>query len=234
MALRDEVKEQRKKLKGQPLKKKLEYYFDYYKWCLAVILLIVIGLSIFYDQYKDAHRPKALYGLVMNLDIFINLDDLTDSFADKYDINTDKTPVLLDPTISYQVNKDGGISYSDIYTPVFIQQLMTEESLDFFTIDVTTLDYFSNGKFLTDLSEFLEEEVYEDFKDYMHYVTFEDKETGTTKTIPAGISLKDTSYFNTNGAPELTEYIFCVCPNAPHYETIVNFLYHLFDGVVTR
>ena len=27
MALRDEVKEQRKKLKGQPLKKKLEYYF---------------------------------------------------------------------------------------------------------------------------------------------------------------------------------------------------------------
>lgn len=234
MALKDEIKEQQNKLKGQPFKKKLEYFFDYNKWTLCVIGLVIIGISIFISQYKDAHRPKALYGLIMNLDIFVNVDDIADSFAKEQGINNKKTPIHLDPTIFYRVNEDGGITYSDVYTPVFIQQLMSEDSLDFFTIDVTTLDYFSNGRFLTDLSEFLDEEVYADFEPYIHYVEVTDKETGAVKKIAGGITLKDTKYFKTNDAPGLTEFIFCVCPNAPHYETLVNFLYHLFDGVVTR
>lgn len=54
MALFDTIKEDREKLKGKPFKEKAGYFFDYYKWPVIIVLVLVIWVGAIIWQKATA------------------------------------------------------------------------------------------------------------------------------------------------------------------------------------
>lgn len=95
MALRDEVREQRAKLKNEPFSKKLSYYLDYYKWPLILIIIAVIALIYFIYQINQSSREESFYGIFLNVDTTYDDSSIISEFTSDQNIDVSKTHLYL-------------------------------------------------------------------------------------------------------------------------------------------
>lgn len=150
MAVMDEFKEERANLKNQPFKKKLSYFWTYYKWYVlggitAVVLLISI-VSSFLNRTN-----YALYGAMLNGIPFETEETFLNDFMDYAGIDKEKYTVSFNTSLNFESNA--------IATAEFITVYIAARDLDVLVGDPDSFSRYAYSNVYMDLSEVLSAEM---------------------------------------------------------------------------
>ena len=119
MPLMDEFKKEREDIKNQPLKKRLDYFWTYYKWwVIGGIALIIIAVSIITNIVKS--KDETVY--VAMIDTVINPtgnyeENITVPFLEEHGLSPKKNTINFNLNFIFSGQKGselpGSPSYSD-------------------------------------------------------------------------------------------------------------------------
>lgn len=168
MAISDEIREQRKLLKGKGVKAHIAWFWEYERWPTILILVaaaVVISLIYHYATYK----PYA-FG-VMFLNAYVQedrSDELAEEFMEYAGMDSSSSEILVD--LSESVTPGG--NYSSEYEMYTVQKVMVEmaaNQLDAMVMDAWYFDNYAGQGAFKDLREVLDEETLEKYKDKIYY-----------------------------------------------------------------
>lgn len=158
MALRDEIREQQSKLKGQGFRKKLEYFWDYYK-LPVIIVLVLVALSIGIFREMQANKPSGFYALFLNAEN-ADADKLGEMTADWYeslDIDPEKQSITVDASLRFDPEAYNELSIGGITR---VSALLASKSVDCMVTDPKLFQYYAeSGAFLDLRTLYTEEEL---------------------------------------------------------------------------
>ena len=194
MALMDEFKEERASVRQKPLRDKIAYIRDYYKW--PIIVAVVAILIIFCFIYgKLTRKEESLNGLLLNVNLYgsdtalKDSDTLSDDFLAALNLDNQKHEVNFNTSITYYVNGDNPSQYFSTQSQQLIMTYVSAGTADFMTADTDTMLVFAYQGYFMDLSQLLSDEEYAAYEPYFLYMdaTFmdrlnESKENGTLDT----------------------------------------------------
>ena len=169
MAISDEIREQRKLLKGKGIKAHIAWFWEYEKWPTILILgaaCIVISLIYHYATYK----PYGFGIMFLNASVQEDAsDELAADFMEYAGLDSSAEEVLADLTESVT---PGG-NYSSEYEMYTVQKVMVEmaaNQLDALVADAWYFDSYAYQDAFMDLRDVLDEETLERYKDYIYYI----------------------------------------------------------------
>ncbi len=182
MPLMDEFKDERESIKNQPFKKKLEYFWTYYKWwVISGVALIVILTSIIVNIVKN----KAELVYVAMVDIVENptgnVDDMiTIPFLTENGINTKKNTIKFNTEFMFSQadlnaakSSEGSPSYANT------QGFSERETLAIYIAagDVDSIcgidfwfDNYAYNDFFMPLADYMTPEEMERYSDNIYYI----------------------------------------------------------------
>lgn len=244
MAQMDEFKKEREAIKTAPLKKRLEYFWDYYKWH-TIITIVVISIICGYVHHVVTAKESTLYGVLLNS--FSEEDAIStivDEFASQEEIDLSRYDIILNTSLSY----------GNAFTSTESQQVIIAQSsagmIDFFTGDLESMQDLAYSFMLQDLREVLTEAQIEAYEPYFLYVdqavlddineaannlddtvsiSYPDCHDPATMEdpIPVLIDMSRCDKLTFAYADVLTEIAFGVSASAPHTEKTLAFLDYL-------
>lgn len=172
MAISDEIRHQRNKLKGKGVKAHISYFLTYYTWTtVAVIAAIVFAAALITNILNN--KEQALSVIMLNAStVAIGSDDyskeLGDGFAAYADIDTSEYSILIDAS-TYQTP---GVVYDsyDLSTSQKISVQTAAQALDSVVADASNFYYYAYSLAFSDLREVLSLEALSRYEDYIYYV----------------------------------------------------------------
>lgn len=246
MAVMDEFKEERKKLKGQSFKKKFSYFWTYYKWyVLGGILAIVVITGVVRDYMSK--KDDALYGILVNGYLAGDEDAFAQSFADYAGIDTEKYAVSFNATLRMYDR----IDESTMSASQFITVYSAAQDLDIAIMDPVRFQRYSYGALFLDLRSVLSSEMLARLEDKLYYVDLtvvneieylEDNNQSTEDVflpdphkpeemdnpIPVGIDISGCKSFTDTYYYEDSTCYASIIVNSKRKDTAVKFLEFLF------
>ncbi len=194
--------------KNMTINQKIEYIFDYYKFHIGAVLL-VLAIIIYILHGIITHKDSAINITVSNLYLDSETETLiTDSFLKSQNIDTNKNKAEI---YSIAVTKEDNAGSE--YTYASHMKLMTminAEQIDVILMDKDSYDLFSSEGYLSDMKDCVSDDA-----------LFTDGKTDC-------IILPDSKYFNESGSDEL--YIG-VAVNTPHKELSTEFIKYLLQSM---
>ena len=163
MALMDEFRAEREKMKERPLKDKIAYVWEYYKIPILIVLAILIGATSFiHSQITKKH--EALYGGILNT--FQNDTGLEGDLLAHMQLDPEKYMITLNKSLQYSAKLDENVyeKYMVLVT------MLTTNTLDFVTADQTALTSLAYNSSFADLREVLTKEQADALEPYFMYV----------------------------------------------------------------
>ena len=147
MALMDEFKEERENIKNQTFKKRISYFWMYYKWyVLGGILAAAVLISLISGFLNRTNY--ALYGAMINGIPFETEQAFLDDFMDYAGIDKDKNAVAFNTSLSFEGNAIG--------TAEFITVYIAARDLDVIAGDPDSFSRYAYSSVYLDLSEALD------------------------------------------------------------------------------
>lgn len=172
MALMDKFGKERNAVKNQPLSQKLSYFWQYYKWVAALVVLVIVFILTYI--YPLLTRPETLISGVMlntyNDSLKNPAENLATDFLKQYDINDSKYAIDLNTSFIYTPTGESDIATSNYE---IMQVLLTKSSigdLNFLTGDLESMTDLASKEFFTDLSEVLTDEQLILYEPYLIYI----------------------------------------------------------------
>lgn len=252
MALKDEIKRERKKfLKDATPKEKVAYFFNYYTLHTVIIVLAVVCLSL-YIYHVVATPDIVLNGLFLNTYNSENNSYATDlgrNFLEEQGINTSKYDVSFNTGLTYSANDVNSSSNNyDVSQSIMIQS--AAGSLDFLVGPFDAMQEFAYGGIFTDLSEVLSEEELSSYEPYLLYIdravfeqideSFGDFDNTASIVIPDFTKPEDMEdpipvFIDMSHCEELADVygydaetlVFGISANAPNPDTLSDFIEYL-------
>lgn len=247
MAVMDEFKEERNKIKNASFKDKLKYFWCYYRWhtFVTIMIIAVIGLWI---HDVSTRKENAFFAALLNSAVLDQELTLDQEFAEYAGIDTDKYLILLDSTMNIDPTAKDEMSVSSsqrmmIYT--------TSGELDAIVGGEDVFPGYAYNDMFFDLREILSEEQIAAYEPYFYYA-----DRSVMKTIAeARENLEPTNITElpdptkpelmddpvpialfVNDSVKLKDNVFFVgkpaigiLVNAPHPETSLQFIDFLFE-----
>ena len=165
MPLMDEFKDEREKVKKQPFKKKLGYFWTYYKWfviCGIIAVIVIVTTVRSFINKKD----YALYGVMLNGFLLSKEDTLASGFEEYAGIDQSQYTVSFNSTLSMSDNMDqNGVSASQ-----FIMVYIAARYLDVAVLDPPRFAKYATSNTYMDLRELLDDKMLEQLSDKLYYV----------------------------------------------------------------
>ncbi len=183
MSVNEEIREQRKKLKGQGFKAHLEYFWEYYKIHTFVAIAVIIFVVTIVRDISN-NKPYALYALCINSEGMDSQDILQDGFIEYYGIDTEKEAVLVDTTANFLSST---VDTSAVATGEKVMALISAKNLDVMIADETSFTHFGGQDTFLDLRNVFSEKELSDISDIIFYM--------------------DQSYIDYLSSPEYSDYI---------------------------
>ncbi len=150
MAVMDEFKEERANLKNQPFKKKLSYFWTYYKWYvlggIAAVAFLISIVSGFFNRTN-----YALYGAMLNGIPFETEETFLNDFMDYAGIDKGKYTVSFNTSLSFENNAIGSAEFIMVY--------IAARDLDVLVGDPDSFSRYAYSNVYMDLSEALSTET---------------------------------------------------------------------------
>ncbi|MGN0307813.1 MAG: hypothetical protein ACI4DN_06325 [Lachnospiraceae bacterium] len=204
-SMREEIRLQRKKLKGKPLKKQWEYYWNYYK---VPAVIILIAACIFGSLLHTLLFQKETVLSVAYINAFPNMDDATfmEGFNRYININSKKQDTVLDS--SYYITENSASPYSATYQQK-LSAMAYSGKLDVVIADEYYFRLYAEKGFFQDLTSLLSREELARFKEDFLYCDL--PEDGRDEAVPVGINIS-----NAPGITRTSSY-----PNSTCYYGIV-------------
>lgn len=247
MAAMDEFREEREKIKSQPLKKRLAYFWCYYKWFAIIgVILIVAVISTVYGILT--RTTSALYGVVVNSITLGDGDAFMQDFTDYAELDTKKYHAEINASLIIGSEVDE----TTLNSSQFIMVYMAAQDLDFAVMEPDTFGRFTYNDIYLDLRECFSAEELEAMSDKLYYMdkavldminemTAAEESTENIalpdpfspelmeEPVPVGINISGCSkfmdvYFYEGG----TAYLG-ITANSPHVDMVKTFLAFLFD-----
>lgn len=198
-SLKDEIRLEQNKLKDQPLSKKLEYFWYYYK---VHTMIVVLSACMFGSILHSIITKKETVLSIAYINAFPNVEDevFIEDFEIQLGLNQKKAQVLLDS--SYYIDDSSDSPYATTYSQKFSTNAMAGK-LDVVVADTEHFDFYGNHGFFQDLSLILSADILEKYADDLYYVDLPSDES--MKKVPIGIKidgakkiLETASYPNTD------------------------------------
>ena len=166
MSVRDEIKEQQKKLKGQGFKAHLEYFWEYYKihTIVAIIVLIFVGITI-----RDIanNKPYALYTMFINNRGLETQETLQKGFTEYAQIDTANYSVIVDTSSNFMSSI---VDTTSITTSEKIMAMLAAHDLDVLVGDEATIGRYASQDTFIDLRELYSADELAAMSDKIFYV----------------------------------------------------------------
>ncbi|MDO4284990.1 MAG: hypothetical protein Q4C60_06600 [Eubacteriales bacterium] len=170
MAISDEIREQRQKLKGQGAKAHLSYFMTYYKYpTLAAIAVIAMVISIVHSIATN--KPSAISAIFLNAsnpELTSGSEWIDASFCEYAGIDTEEYSVTID-TSSY-LTPGGATSQMEMGTTEKIMAYAAAKDLDVLMADPYNFQNYAKSEMYIDLRTVLTEEQQEKYEPYYYYV----------------------------------------------------------------
>lgn len=191
----DEIREQNAKLKDAPFQDKLAYFKEYYlkTTIIGVIVAIFVGHLLY--SMLTAPSDSAFAAFFFNDTGDSSSTELIDGFVAYQNIDTQKHNAYIDATMNYDPEAAGPDTYMAIQKSMAV---ISTGELDVIIGDTNTIDYFSKGECIHDITEILPDDLLALFEDKIYYTKSGENE----EIIPAGIYVTD--------APKLNQYYYYV------------------------
>ena len=158
MALRDDLKTEKKKLSRLSFGEKLQYIFDYYKfWILGVVMLVGLVWSI--GSTILHNKPTGFYAMLLNAggtDLSGQADEAAGAaFAETAGLDDGRYKIIVDTSASFNPNDQSQFSMAQ---NAKIAALYQTHEIDVMVADPGVFTYYAlNGSFV-DLRDVLDDE----------------------------------------------------------------------------
>ncbi len=166
MSVRQEIRDQQKKLKGQGFKAHLEYFWDYYKIHTFVAIFVVILLSVLIHDISN-NKPYGFYAIMLNSGSVGAQDYLEENFAAYSGIDTKEYSCYIDFSSSYDLNL---ITQTTVATSQKIMANMAGKDLDLLAANEDIFLHYANQESFSDLRCVLSSEQIAKYQDLFVYV----------------------------------------------------------------
>lgn len=171
MAIRDEVKAERAKLKGAPLKKKIAYYVYYYKIpVIAAAFIIILAIAII--KTAVTKKDPAVSAIFINCEHNLTSQDITDKLESKVAkeaaIDTGKYDIDID--MSKTLTPGGARDQVDYGALERVEAQTMNKGLDALVADAWNFNYFVEQTYYSDLRDVLTDEELKKYQDDLYYV----------------------------------------------------------------
>ena len=159
MALRDDLKKEKAKLSRLSFGEKLQYIFDYYKfWILGVVVLVGLVWSV--GSTILHNKPTGFYAMLLNAggqDLSGQADEAAgEAFAEAAGLDDTKQKILVDISATFNPNDQSQFSMAQ---NAKIAALYQSHEIDVMVADPGVFTYYAlNGSFV-DLRDVLDDET---------------------------------------------------------------------------
>ena len=227
MAIKDEIREQRKKLKGQGFKAHISWFVTYYG-AAAIAVITCIAVAVYFIFRIVTGKEQAL-GIVMinagSFDLFSDEDagtEIAEAFSEYAGIDTKKYNIYADLNEHLDISED--MDYSTVER---IFALSASNQLDVMTADPEVYAYYSDAQTFEDLRDHFSEEELSEFEKIglLYYGDSKDEEGNVIEShVPVGIICTDSNELKRAGAFKDSECITGIIGGCPHPETAREFI----------
>lgn len=168
MALRDEIKAERKAfLKDATFKQKLAYFWDYYKVHTIIITIVIVAASNFiYHQITD---PEViLNGMFLNTfgtDAEVSITDHEQLFFEAQGIDTSE--YIAEFSDTFNITGDDATDY-EMKQAIFVR--LASGSVDFLVSPVNHIMDYAYDEYFVDLTTILSDEQLKKYEPYFMYI----------------------------------------------------------------
>lgn len=159
MSLRDDLKKEKKKLSRLSFGEKLQYIFDYYKfWILGVVVLVGLVWSV--GSTILHNKPTGFYAMLLNAggqDLSGQADEAAgEAFAEAAGLDDEKQKILVDTSATFNPNDQSQFSMAQ---NAKIAALYQSHEIDVMVADPGVFTYYAlNGSFV-DLRDVLDDKT---------------------------------------------------------------------------
>lgn len=221
MAVRDDIREHRKLLKGKGKKAYVEYFMMYYKWPTIIILCCCIILFSMVRNIIENSKERTIYGIFMNCYPDANNELLADEFAAFLDINQKNHPIFFDIGLTYNPDATTQI---EMITPVKVMAIVDAKEGDFMINTEVSFSHFASNGYYLDLRNILTEEQINKYeKDFIYF------DVENIGNIPVGINISDSNFVKDSSFyTHSTNVIFSIFYNAEQIDNAMLFLEYIY------
>ncbi|MEE1314347.1 MAG: hypothetical protein UHS49_01085 [Faecalimonas sp.] len=168
MAAMDEFRKEREAIKQAPLKEKLAYFWEYYKWHTIITLFVIVALTS-YIYTLATKKDNVLNGVLLNtLSMEADATGLIEGFSEAAKVDLDEYSINFNRSLTYSSKPEAASSNMSA-----MQAMMAWNSagdIDFITADAETMIDLAYRGYFADLSEILDEEAFTKYEPYMLYM----------------------------------------------------------------
>lgn len=163
--INDEIREQTKKFKDMSLKEKWEYFWEYYKINVIVIVIVGAFLISMIHNFVTA-KDYCFNGLLLNASM-MDQEKIAASFAEYAGLDTDKYECYIDAssTLSYQ-----NPSEYELATSQRIVALIQSKELDGMLFDAEVFYNYAFNQVFMDLREVYTAEELAGYEGRIYYI----------------------------------------------------------------
>ncbi len=166
MAVSDEIREQRQKLKGQGFKAHWDYFWEYYKiHTLVVVLVIIFGVLTARDILNE--KEHALYCTMINSGASDAQEDAQNKYLEYAGIDSEVYDVLIDMSSIYRTDV---IDEMTMATSQKIMAVISAKELDVLAADESTFYFYGNQGTFLDLRDIFSQEELDALGDKVFYI----------------------------------------------------------------
>ena len=166
MAVRDEIREQRQKLKGQGFKAHWDYFWEYYKIHTIVAVVVLIFVIITIRDISD-NKPYAIYSMFINNRGMDTQAMLQEGFAEYAGIDTESYEVIIDTSSNFMSSI---VDTTSVATSEKLMAMLAAHELDTIVADENTFGRYASQDTFMDLRTLYDESELESFGDKVFYV----------------------------------------------------------------
>lgn len=222
--IRDEVKEQQKKLENKSPKEKFQYFWYYYKVHVFFVLFAIVSISLFVSAaIKDSKEPS-IYVALINSGLSSEDDTtLITEYVTSRNIDIDKHPAKIDFTLHMSPNSADNASMAS--SQKYMSMLSTGKA-DIILCDKWIIDEYAILDAYENLESYLAPEDLEKIKDDLYCC-----EVNGKGKIPVAFYANNVEKVLTDSLYENKECpLIAICRTSTRKETAADFIHYLLDN----
>jgi hypothetical protein len=212
---------EKEKLKDMPLKKKINYLWEYYRYHALFTIVLVSLVSYAIYTFTKPKIENRLYAAIINNTVTPEVwDEYVDIITDYLEIDTETEDIEL----NYRFYYNGDPEYEVNMRQAFVVYLAASE-IDVIIAPMSEFaNYVENG-FFTPLSDQLPTDLYSSLADRFYLSDTPDD----SKVAAYGIYTEDTKLYREHSLPtEDDPVLIGIVANSTHKENSVEFIRYLF------
>ncbi len=168
MAVMDEFQKERDMIKEAPLKDRIEYFYDYYKWHVIVALIVI---AVFGSVVVDVITNKEVALAVTLINNYTYEDDgydaLIEEYAELVGIDLETQEIYIDNEYYLDFVEE---DYDHVEALTALYALVSANAVDVFASDQDTLARLAYKDMLLPLEDCFSEEFLEEYADCIVYI----------------------------------------------------------------